>query len=112
MNQPRKVFIILNKIIISQNNENYHYNNPDSHFYLGSLYEKLGDLQKARQSYEEALDLDPNHKGTLDALAIKDEGSPGLEMSRQVLVRTASKAPEGPAKKLTLIHEKLSLIHI
>ena len=85
-----------------------HYNNPDSHFYLGSLYEKLGDLQKARQSYEEALDLDPNHKGTLDALAIKDEGSPGLEMSRQVLVRTASKAPEGPAKKLTLIHEKIN----
>ena len=85
-----------------------HYNNPDSHFYLGSLYEKLGDLQKARQSYEEALDLDPNHKGTLDALAIKDEGSPGLEMSRQVLVRTASKAPEGPAKKLTFIHEKIN----
>ncbi len=85
-----------------------HYNNPDSHFYLGSLYEKIGDYQKARQSYEEALDLDPNHKGTLDAMAVKEKGSPALKMSRQVLVRTASKAPEGPAKKLTLIHEKIN----
>ena len=85
-----------------------HYSNPDAHFYLGSLYEKMGDYQKARQSYEEALDLDPNHKGTLDAMAIKVKGSPALKMSRQVLVRTASKAPDGPAKKLTLIHEKIN----
>lgn len=85
-----------------------HYNNPDSHFYLGSLYEKLGDYQKARQSYEEALDLDPSHTGTLDAMAVKEEGSPALKMSRQVLVRTASKAPEGPAKKFTLIHEMIN----
>ena len=85
-----------------------HYNNPDAHFYLGSLYEKLGDYQKAKQSYEEALDLDPSHKGTLDAMAIKEEGSPALKMSRQVLVRTASKAPEGPADKLISIHEKIN----
>jgi tetratricopeptide (TPR) repeat protein len=85
-----------------------HYSNPDAHFYLGSLYEKLGDYHKARQSYEEALDLDPGHKGTLDAMAVKDKNSPALKMSRQVLVRTASKAPEGPAKKFTLIHEMIN----
>ena len=85
-----------------------HYDNPDAHFFLGSLYEKLGDFQKAQQSYEEALDLDVNHKATLDAMAVHQKDSPAVEMSRQVLVRTAAKAPEGPAQQFTLIHEKIN----
>ena len=30
--------------------------NPDAHFYLGSFYAQLGEYEKARQSFEEALD--------------------------------------------------------
>ena len=85
-----------------------HYDNPDAHFFLGSLYEKLGDFQKAQQSYEEALDLDVNHKATLDAMAVHQKDSPAVEMSRQILVRTAAKAPEGPAQQFTMIHEKIN----
>ena len=85
-----------------------HYDNPDAHFFLGSLYQKLGDFQKAQQSYEEALDLDVNHKATLDAMAVHQKDSPAVEMSRQVLVRTAAKAPEGPAQQFAIIHEKIN----
>ena len=31
--------------------------NPDAHFYLGSFYAQLGEYEKARQSFEEALEL-------------------------------------------------------
>jgi len=85
-----------------------HYDNPDAHFFLGSLYEKLGDFQNAQHSYEDALDLDVNHNATLDAMAVHQKDSPAVEMSRQVLVRTAAKAPEGPAQQFTLIHEKIN----
>jgi len=36
---------------------------------LGSSYEKIGDIQKAKQFYDDALKLDPNNKMTLNNFA-------------------------------------------
>ena len=43
--------------------------NPDNHFFLGSLYASLGDLNKARYLFEEALNLKPDHQPTLEAVS-------------------------------------------
>lgn len=78
--------------------------NPDAHFYLGNMYQNMGEMNKARQSYEEALALDPNHIGTLGVLA---GGKNALE-NRTVLEKSAAQNPDGPAQKLTLIKQKLN----
>ena len=44
--------------------------NPDSHYFLGSLYANLGEMQKAKFSFEEALYLDPNHGATIEAISM------------------------------------------
>ena len=44
--------------------------NSDAHFYLGNMYQNMGEMKKAQQSYEEALALDPNHRATLDILSL------------------------------------------
>ena len=79
--------------------------NPDAHFYLGNMYQNMGDMLKARQSYEEALALDPSHRATLDILAI----GRGTSDNTAVLEQSATKNPDGPAQKLTLIKQKINL---
>lgn len=78
--------------------------NPDAHFYLGNLYQNMDEMHKARQSYEEALALDPNHRATLSVLA----GSKGTVENLTVLEESAALNPDGPAQKLTLIKKKLN----
>jgi tetratricopeptide (TPR) repeat protein len=44
----------------------------EAFFYLGEAYEKrngTGDIQRAREAYESALELDPNYPGAQEALA-------------------------------------------
>ncbi len=48
-------------------------NNPkeaDFHYFLGTLYSKMGKKNNAGFAFKEALYLDPNHKPTLEALSI------------------------------------------
>ncbi|MBC8322074.1 MAG: tetratricopeptide repeat protein [Candidatus Marinimicrobia bacterium] len=78
--------------------------NPDAHFYLGNMYQNMGDDKKARDSYEEALALDPSHRATLDILAT---GS-GASDNNAVLEQSAATHPDGPAQKLTLIKQKIN----
>jgi len=78
--------------------------NPDAHFYLGNMYQNMGENKKARDSYEEALALDPSHRATLDILATGRETSDNTS----VLEQSAAKNPDGPAQKLTLIKQKIN----
>ncbi len=78
--------------------------NPDAHFYLGNMYQNMGDMVKARQSYEEALSLDPSHRATLDILATGRSSSENTTVLEQSAVRN----PDGPAQQLTLIKQKLN----
>ncbi len=78
--------------------------NPDAHFYLGNMYQNMGEMNKSRQSYEEALALDPNHRATLGVLA----GGKGIAENQTVLEESAALNPEGPAHKLALIKQKLN----
>ena len=78
--------------------------NPDAHFYLGNMYQNMGENKKARDSYEEALALDPSHRATLDILAT----GRGTSDNTAVLEQSAAKNPDGPAQKLTLIKQKIN----
>jgi tetratricopeptide (TPR) repeat protein len=40
--------------------------NADIHNYLGYSYRKLGSYEKSMESYNKALELDPEHKGALE----------------------------------------------
>ncbi|MDP6789996.1 MAG: tetratricopeptide repeat protein [Candidatus Marinimicrobia bacterium] len=81
--------------------------NPDYHYFLGSLYARVGALGKAQQSFEEALDLKPDHYQTLNAMASFLGTRHGKSMSSEVLSRSAAKHPDGPAQKMTAIRDKL-----
>ena len=43
---------------------------PDYHYFLGTLYSKMGKKNNAGFAFKEALYLDPNHKPTIEALSI------------------------------------------
>lgn len=81
--------------------------NPDYHYFLGSLYARVGDLGKAQHSFEEALDLQPDHYQTLNAMASYLGTPRGKNMSEEVLSRSAAKDPDGPAQLMTAIRNKL-----
>lgn len=82
--------------------------NSDYHYFLGSLYAKVGAIGKAQHSFEEALDLQPDHYQTLNAMA-SFLGSPREKnMSNEVLSRSAVKNPDGPAQQMTSIQNKLN----
>jgi tetratricopeptide (TPR) repeat protein len=81
--------------------------NPDFHYYLGMLYYKMNELDKARQAFEEALDLQPDHKATLDALATFTGTPAQEEMSEGVLLRSTRQSPEGPVQQVALIRQQI-----
>ena len=81
--------------------------NPDAHFYLGSFYAVLGEYEKARQSFEEALELNPDHKGTVDAMAMYTDNPDQKALSTQILGMSSRKVPDGPAQKITIIRQRL-----
>ena len=84
-----------------------HPTNPDAHFYLGSFYAMLGEYEKARQSFEEALELNPDHKGTVDAMAMYTNNPDQKALSNQILGMSSERVPDGPAQKLTIIRQRL-----
>jgi tetratricopeptide (TPR) repeat protein len=67
----------------------------------------LGEYEKARQSFEEALELNPDHKGTVDAMAMYTNNPDQRALSRQILGMSSERVPDGPAQKLTIIRQRL-----
>lgn len=84
--------------------------NPDYHYYLGSLYHKKGELNRAQQSFEEALFLDPQHRATLDVLSTlgRSPVRSGI-IPEDVLKQTSRKDPLGPASQVSKIKKLISL---
>ena len=82
--------------------------NPDSHYFLGSLYANLGEMQKAKFSFEEALYLDPNHGATIEAISMFMGSKEEKELSNDLLMYSSKKAPEGPAKHIASIREAMA----
>ena len=66
--------------------------NADAHFFLGSLYADLGEYQKAKYAFEEALYLDPNHEATIDAMSMFVSTEEQKQLSRDVLGYSSKKA--------------------
>lgn len=81
--------------------------NPDYHFFLGSLYAKTGQPRKARFAFQEALEIDPNHLPTLNALSVISREGEGDVMASQLMKKAAQEEPGGPARLLKETREKL-----
>ena len=84
-----------------------HPTNPDAHFYLGSFFAMLGEYDKSRQSFEEALELNPDHKGTIDAMVMYTNTPDQKALSNQILGMSSERVPNGPAQKITIIRKRL-----
>ena len=82
--------------------------NPDAHFFLGSLYATLGEYQKSKNALEEALYLDPNHGATIEAMSMFVQTDQQKQLSRDILTLSSQRAPDGPAKRITIIREKMA----
>lgn len=81
--------------------------NADFHFFLGSLYAKMGQPKKARFAFQEALEIDPNHLPTLNALSLLSRRPGGQEMASGLMEKAARETPEGPARLLKEAGDKL-----
>ena len=82
--------------------------NPDNHFFLGLLYASLGDLDKARYLFEEALNLKPDHQPTLEAMySYLDEAGDTKKMGKDFLKKSIRQNQSGPIQKMAIIREKL-----
>jgi len=82
--------------------------NANYHYFLGSLFSKMGQHHKARFAYEEALEIDPNHIGTINALALYSGEPQGDKMAQDLYSKAAAREPEGPASLLNLVRESLN----
>ena len=82
--------------------------NPDNHFFLGLLYASLGDLDKARYLFEEALNLKPDHQPTLEAMySYLDDAGDTKKMGKDFLKKSIRQNQNGPIQKMAIIREKL-----
>lgn len=88
--------------LVSQNPQN-----PDYHYYLGSLYHSTGELTKSKQAFEEAIDLDPNHKATLESLAVMGHTPKKKKMKEEILLQSSKKNPDGPAQRISEIQSRI-----
>ena len=82
--------------------------NPDSHYFLGSLYANLGEMQKAKFSFEEALYIDPNHGATIESISMFMGSQEEKDFSNDLLMYSSKKAPDGPAKHIASIREAMA----
>jgi len=81
--------------------------NPDNHFFLGLLYASLGDLDKARYLFEEALNLKPDHQPTLEAMYSYLDAGDTKKMGMEFLKKSIRQNQNGPIQKMAIIREKL-----
>ena len=83
--------------------------NPDNHFFLGLLYASLGDLDKARYLFEEALNLKPDHQPTLEAMYSFLDAGDTKKMGKEFLKKSIRQNQNGPIQKMAIIREKLEI---
>ncbi|MFQ6614080.1 MAG: tetratricopeptide repeat protein, partial [Fidelibacterota bacterium] len=80
---------------------------PDLHYQLGRAYARMGEFNKARQSFEEALDQDPEHQPTLNALASLSRNTDTRLMSGAVLDYTNQRQMTGPSQTMATIYQAI-----
>ncbi len=73
----------------------------DHHYFLGSLYTKIGQTSNARFAFREALSLDANHGPTIEALARYGDNLNTKEMAGEIIEElTIQKKPNLQAQLL------------
>ena len=81
--------------------------NADAHFHLGSYYARFDQLTKARHAFDEALDVQPNHRATIEAMATIFGQNEKRKFSDDILAKSAQKDPTGPAQQISKIRKNL-----
>ena len=81
--------------------------NPDYHYFLGAMYARMGQDNKARYAFQEVLEIDPNHLATVNALSLHSGRPGGSTMATDLMQKAAAKSPEGPAQMLKEVREYL-----
>lgn len=84
-----------------------HSYNADAHFHLGSFYARFGQMKKARHSFDEALDVQVNHRATIEAMATLFGSTETRALSDDILAKSAEKDPRGPAQRMQTIRKSL-----
>jgi len=82
--------------------------NADAHFHLGAYYARFDQMTKARHAFDEALDIQPNHRATIEAMATFFNKKEDRSFSDDVLARSAEKDPTGPAQQISRIRKNLN----
>ena len=82
--------------------------NADAHFHLGSYYARFDQLTKARHAFDEALDVQPNHRATIEAMATIFGQNEKRTFSDDILAKSAQKDPTGPAQQISKIRKNLN----
>lgn len=83
-----------------------HPENPDHHYYLGRIYQLTGQTTLARQAYEEALEIDPSHTATLNALSVIN-GRPA-EPKNEYYDEKTTTTRDSPGGKIEHLRDLLS----
>ena len=81
--------------------------NADAHFHLGAYYARFDQLTKARHAFDEALDVQPNHRATIEAMATIFGQKEQRSFSDEILAKSAQKDPTGPAQQINKIRKNL-----
>ena len=81
--------------------------NANAHFHLGSFYSRFGQMTKARHSFDEALDVQPNHRATIEMMATLFGTTENRSLSNDILTKSAKKDPNGPARRMQSIRKSL-----
>ena len=81
--------------------------NADAHFHLGAYYARFDQMTKARHAFDEALDIKPNHRATIEAMATFFNEKEDRSFSDEVLAKSAEKDPTGPAQLVSKIRKNL-----
>jgi len=82
--------------LIEQNPEE-----PDYHYFLGSLYSKMGNNNNAGFAFKEALELDPNHKPTIEALSRYGDDFLPTVLVNTLINNSINEEPNGSAQILS-----------
>jgi len=85
--------------------------NADSHFHLGSFYSRFGQMTKARHSFDEAMEVQPNHRATIEAMATLFGTTEDKDLSNDILAKSAERDPNGPGQRMKTIRKNLEDRH-
>ncbi len=81
--------------------------NADVHFHLGSFFSRFGQMTKARHSFDEAMDVQPNHRSTIEAMATLFGTKENRNLSDDILAKSSERDPSGPAQRIQTIRKNL-----